>query len=102
MAEDVMQRKETQKELQIPVNQQTVIAHLEQLALRARSLDELSNEGVKLVAQTLDVEYCKVLELLPGGKELLLRSGGGVEREACGSSHGGRRYRLAAGLYFVT
>ena len=35
------------------------------------------DEAAALVAKTLDVAYCKVLELLPDGKALLLRSGVG-------------------------
>ena len=37
----------------------------------------LLNQAVMLVAQTLEVEYCHVLELQPGGKFLLLRAGVG-------------------------
>jgi DNA-binding NarL/FixJ family response regulator/signal transduction histidine kinase len=35
------------------------------------------DEIVALVARTLDVEYSKIVELLPGGEELLLRAGVG-------------------------
>ncbi|MDQ3965565.1 MAG: PAS domain S-box protein, partial [Actinomycetota bacterium] len=37
----------------------------------------LMDDTVTFVAQTLDVEYCKIVELLPGGQELLLRAGVG-------------------------
>jgi len=37
----------------------------------------MMNQAVMLVAQTLEVEYCHILELQPGGKFLLLRAGVG-------------------------
>jgi GAF domain-containing protein len=48
-----------------------------QKALANLPLSILMNETVSLVAQTLDVEYCKVLELLPDEDALLLRAGQG-------------------------
>lgn len=75
LAED--ERKKAQAEMQIRADQQAVVAQLGQLALRGCDLNELFNEAVKQVAQKLNVEYCKVLELLPGEKELLLRAGVG-------------------------
>ena len=40
-------------------------------------LAELFDEAVSLVAHTLDVEYCKILRLLPDGKALRLEAGVG-------------------------
>ncbi|MEW6569981.1 MAG: PAS domain S-box protein [Nitrospirota bacterium] len=55
--------------------QRAVVAELGQAALAGMGLYELMNKSVALVAQTLGVEYCKVLELLPNGKALLLIAG---------------------------
>lgn len=41
------------------------------------SLDALLDTAVRLVADTLHVEFCKVLELLPGSESLRLRAGVG-------------------------
>lgn len=57
--------------------QQAAVADLGQRALTGADLSTLLNDAVALVAQTLDVEYCKVLELLPDGATLLLRAGVG-------------------------
>jgi len=73
---EIVERKKAQAEAQIRADQQAVVALLGQMAL-GLNLNELFNEAVNLVAQTLDVEYCKVLELLPSEKELLLRAGVG-------------------------
>ena len=57
--------------------QQTVVAALGQFAMVSNDVAALLNQAVMLVAQTLEVEYCHVLELQPGGKFLLLRAGVG-------------------------
>jgi len=54
-----------------------VVAELGQKALRTKSAQSLLDEAVVLIAKTLEIEYCKVLELLPDHKSLLLRSGVG-------------------------
>lgn len=66
----------------IRARQHEVVAELGTFALRNLSrspteLDALMDRVVGQVAETLDVAYCKVLELLPGGGEMLLRAGVG-------------------------
>lgn len=63
--------------LQARVTQQTTIVRFSQYALRGIDIDSLMNCAVTLLAKTLDVDYAKVLELLPHGKALLLRAGVG-------------------------
>jgi signal transduction histidine kinase len=57
--------------------QAAVVADLGVQALRRGALDDLFGRAVTTVAQTLGDEMCKVLELLPDHKALLLRSGVG-------------------------
>ncbi len=57
--------------------EQGALADLGQRALVATDLPLFLDHVVALVARTLDVEYAKILELLPDGQELLLRSGVG-------------------------
>ena len=47
------------------------------LALEERDLDSLMGEVVRRVGDALEVEYCKVLELMPDDERLLLRAGSG-------------------------
>ncbi len=63
-----------QEILKVRAHQQAAVAELGQRALRGTALDLLINEVVCLVAQTLEVECCKLLELLPGENALLLRA----------------------------
>ncbi|MCI0528591.1 MAG: response regulator, partial [Nitrospira sp.] len=67
--------RESQEQLQIRAYQQSILAELGQYALAATNLSMLLNEAILAVAQTLKVEYSKVLELLPDGQALLLRAG---------------------------
>lgn len=59
------------------VRQQTAIARLGQLALATRDIGELLDDFTRTVAETLESEFTKVLELSPDGRTLLLRSGVG-------------------------
>ena len=75
--QDVTERKRAESEIKLLARLQSVVAELGQRALRSSQAGDVLDEAVALVAQNLDVEYCKVLELLPDGKALLLRSGVG-------------------------
>ncbi|MFC4436514.1 MULTISPECIES: ATP-binding protein [Natrialbaceae] len=59
------------------IRQQEVVAELGQQALETDDLDQLMHDTSVAVAETLDNEYAKVLELLPGGDEVFLRQGVG-------------------------
>lgn len=74
---DITQRKQAEAVLKTRVQQQGVIAALGQRALANTDLSALMDEATVLVAQSLDVECCKVLELLPDRNTLLLRAGVG-------------------------
>ncbi|PSP75578.1 hypothetical protein BRC81_14390, partial [Halobacteriales archaeon QS_1_68_20] len=71
----LMESSETNAELR--VRQQEVVAELGQRALEESDLDLLMHDATVAVAETLDTDYCEVLELSPGGDELLLREGVG-------------------------
>ncbi len=74
---DISERKQMEETLRLRARQQMVVAEIGQRALTETDLSVLMDKTVGLVAQTLEVEYCKVLELLPDGSALLLRSGVG-------------------------
>lgn len=57
--------------------QQTVVAALGQFALSGTDIHTLFDQAVLLTTQTLDVEFCEVLERLPSQDKLVLRSGTG-------------------------
>ncbi|MCH7989769.1 MAG: PAS domain S-box protein [Planctomycetes bacterium] len=74
---DISGRVLAEQALRTREQQQAVVAKLGQEALAGMDLSKLMNKIVYFLAKTLNVEYCKVLKLLPDGKSLLLRSGVG-------------------------
>jgi PAS domain S-box-containing protein len=74
---EINERKRVEDELAARMKQRAALAQLSQHALAGEDLNSLMDESVTRIAQTLGVEYCKVLELLPDGHALLLRAGVG-------------------------
>jgi PAS domain S-box-containing protein len=74
---DITNRKHIEAELRTRAQQQAAIADLGQQALSSSNLDDFMAAAIRLIAQTLEVEYAKVLELLPPGDHLRLRWGVG-------------------------
>jgi DNA-binding NarL/FixJ family response regulator len=72
---DITAHKQVEEELKSRARQQAAVAEFGQRALANPPLAELFDEVVALVANTLDVEYCSVLQLLPDGKALRLQAG---------------------------
>ncbi len=99
---DITKQKETQSEMQVRTAQQAVIARLGQMALAGADLDELFHEAVKQIAQTLKVEYCKVLKLLLGEKELLLLAGVGWKEGLVGRATVGAGIDSQAGYTLLS
>jgi signal transduction histidine kinase/HAMP domain-containing protein len=73
----VKEREQAERTLLNRSFQQTVVSALGQFAMMSNDLSALLDQAVMLAAQTLEVEYCHLLELQPGGKFLLLRAGVG-------------------------
>jgi PAS domain S-box-containing protein len=100
---DVTARKRAETDLLARARQQQAVASLGELALRERELQKVFERATAVVAETLGVEYCKVLELVPGGRELLLRAGVGWKEGLVGSArvstgvHSQAGYTLASG-----
>lgn len=76
---DISKRKQGEEALEVYANRQALVAELSQMALAGVDLTTLMDETVALVAQSLKVEYCKVLELHSDNNTLLLRAGVGWE-----------------------
>lgn len=65
------------EELAIRTRQQAAVSHLGLFALANVELSKFMDKTAKVTAETLHVEYCEVLELLPDGDALLFRAGVG-------------------------
>jgi len=71
------ERRQAEEQLQAHARQRAAVAEFGQSTLVGPHLSTLMEEAVAIVAQTLRVDYCKILELLPDGNALLLRAGRG-------------------------
>ena len=69
------ERAQIEADLRVRARQQAAVAELGQRALVGTDLSVLMDEAVSLVAQTLQVEYVKIQELLSDSNVLLLRAG---------------------------
>lgn len=79
---DRMQQSEAK--LRAQAAQQAAAARLGFAALEGTSLDALLDQAVSVLRETLDVEFCSVMELLPGEEQLVLRAGCGWHSGALG------------------
>ena len=79
------ERLKLEDELRNRARQQEALAQLAERALIEPDLERLLNDAVSTVAVNLAVDFVKILELLPGGNELLLRAGYGWGTDSVGA-----------------
>jgi two-component sensor histidine kinase len=82
---DVTERANLETELRSRIKQQEALAQLGERALTESDLERLLNDAVSAIALTLNIDFVKILELLPGDTELLLRAGHGWKSDLAGS-----------------
>jgi two-component sensor histidine kinase len=73
-----------ESELRNRIRQQEALAQLGERALTERDLEQFLSDAVSTVAVTLSVDFVKVLELLPGNIDLLLRASFGWNSACAG------------------
>jgi len=78
--EVVKHRWVAEDQLEVRARQQAAVAELGQRALAGGGVDDVMNYAATLTAETLNVEYCKVLERSGVGDGLRLRAGAGRGR----------------------
>jgi len=84
---DVTDRQKLLRELRVRAKQQETVARLGEHALTETDLQKLFDETASTIAEILDVEFVKILELVPGDAELLLRAGRGWREGLIGTAH---------------
>jgi two-component sensor histidine kinase len=82
---EVTERVNLETELRNRIRQQETLAQLAERALVEPNLERLLNDTASTVALTLAVDFIKILELLPGDGDLLLRAGFGWKSDLTGS-----------------
>src|SRR5579862_5004139 len=83
--EQLAERVNLENELRSRAKQQEALAQLGERALAEPDLERLLSDAVSTVALTLAVDFVKILELLPGGGELVLRAGFGWRSNLVGA-----------------
>jgi len=83
---DVTDRARMHHELRVRANQQAAVARLGAQALTELGLQRFFDDSVEVIAETLDVELVKILELVPGDAELLVRAGTGWKPGVVGTA----------------
>jgi PAS domain S-box-containing protein len=86
MITDITARKAADETIRRRVRQQAAVAELGQMALTSVDLQTLMNRIAARIAETLEVEFSKVLELLPAGNALRLRAGAGWQNGLIGQT----------------
>jgi PAS domain S-box-containing protein len=86
MCRDITERLRISREVRVRARQQETLARLSERALIESDLQSFFNETVETLRDILDVEMVKILELMPGDAELLLRAGSGWKVELVGKA----------------
>src|SRR5262245_8026275 len=83
---EIAKRQQVGTELETRALQQAVLVALGQRALRDTNVTVLIDEVVRRVAETLDVDHCAVLDLLPDESALRIRAAVGLPQELIGQA----------------
>jgi hypothetical protein len=86
LQQEIAERERAERALATRIEQQEVVTRLGLRALEGVSLETLFRESVEALSNTLRIEYAKLLELLPGGRELRLVAGVGWSPELIGKA----------------
>jgi two-component system cell cycle sensor histidine kinase/response regulator CckA len=76
---DITERKRSEQELHERAERQQAVAELGRAAVADMELPELMHRATFALAEMLGTEFVKVLELMPSGDELILRSAAGLD-----------------------
>mgnify|MGYP003648639937 CR=1 FL=1 len=94
---DVSRLESITEKLRLRELQQAALAKLGHFALQARDLQILFEHVSAVTRDTLEIEYVKILELLPDGEHMLLRAGVGWREGLVGSATVGSGSNSQAG-----
>jgi two-component sensor histidine kinase len=92
----------TERALRLRIRQQEILAELGVYALQGATFIELLNHTVRLTAEGLGAEYCKVMEYIPTENRLLVRAGIGWHEGVIGVASVGADLASPAGFALRT
>src|SRR4051812_18170936 len=88
--------------LRLQFRQQEILAELGVLALQRTSLKELLDSSVRMAAEGLECDLCKILEYIPDKNRMLLRGGVGWDPGLVGVASVGADLESPAGYALHT
>jgi len=88
--------------LRLRIRQQEILAELGVTALKGTPFMELLNEAVRLSAEGLEAQFCKVLEYIPSENRLLMRAGVGWDEGLVGTASVGADLASPSGFALRT
>jgi len=91
-------QRKLEESLRIKVKQNSAISGLGLASLSGRPVTEIMQSSIQLLCNILKVDYCKILKLLPDGKELLLIDGFGWKDGLVGKTKVGSDLNSQAGF----
>ena len=86
LQKQVAERERAEWTLLNRTHQQTIIAALGQFALTTTNFNDLLNQAVNFIPQTLELEYCGIWEAQPHGETLRLQAGAGWQDGSLGNA----------------
>ncbi len=102
IASAVENQRKLEKMLRIRVKQNSAVSSLGLSSLSGKAISEIMQQAIQLLCNTLNTEYCKILKLLPDGKELLLIEGIGWKEGYIGSKKIGADLESQAGFTLLS
>ncbi|HTQ76305.1 MAG TPA: EAL domain-containing protein [Burkholderiales bacterium] len=78
---DISERKQAEERIHNQVMRQRLIAEFGQQAFASTDVEDVLKRAVELVSVSLNADYCTVLELDRGGRQLLLKAASGWPEE---------------------
>jgi two-component sensor histidine kinase len=92
----------TTRALHLRIRQQEILAELGVLALQGKLFIELLNDTVRLTAEGMEAEFCKVLEYIPAENRFLVRAGVGWHECVVGVATVGADFESPSGFALRT
>ncbi len=102
VSQDITKSREIQQSINDHIHRQALIAKFGMETITEKKIDNVFKKATSLLAKILDVEYTKVLEILPDKKFLKLRAGAGWHEGLVGNATVENNKNSQAGFTLLT
>ncbi len=102
VSQDLTKSREIQQSIDDHIHRQALIAKFSMESITEKNIDILFEKATSLLSEILDVEYTKILEILPDKKFLKLRAGVGWHKGLVGNATVENNKNSQAGFTLLT